>query len=120
MNRQLLIYFSLFIGLIAFTIAYCAVTHFHLPLPRYYPMLNRWSIDKDANLPSIGWYSQTIMSLLIGCGFGGIAYLVGRLLHRSISKYLPIHILGWIAVAAAILMMLYIFQHEWRDWMVGQ
>ncbi len=52
-------YFSLFMGLIAFTIAYCAITHFQIPLPRYYPTLNQWSMIKDSDLPSMGWYAQT-------------------------------------------------------------
>ena len=115
MKRQPLSHFSLFIGLIVFTITYCAITRFHLPLPRYYPTLNRWSIVTDANLPSISWYGQTMASLLIGCGFGGLVYLIG-LSRRSISEYIPLRIVGWIAVTAAILMMLYIFQHEWRNW----
>ena len=119
MERQPLSHFSLFIGLIAFTIAYCTITHFQLPLPRYYPTLNRWSMVKDANLPSISWYGQTMTSLLVGCGFGGLAYLIGLSLRRSISEYIPLHIVGWIAVAAAVLMMLYVFQHEWYDWMLG-
>ena len=119
MNRKPLLYFSLFIGLISFTIAYCVITQFHIPLPYYYPALNQWSMVTDPNLPSMGWYAQTVASLLIGGVSGGLAYLLGLFRQPISEDALPLQIVGWIAVAAAILMMLYIFQSEWRHWIVG-
>jgi len=97
MNRQPLFYFALVIGLIAFMLAYCASIYFHIPLPRYYPTRNQWSMVKDANYPSMGWYAQTVASLMVGCGVGGLAYRIGQSVRQSIGEHsfsceLPV---GW-------------------------
>ena len=112
-------YFSLFIALVAFTVAYCAITYFRIPLPRYYPTLNQWSMTNDPNLPSMGWYAQTIASLCVGAIIGGGAYLVGSRNKIINERVIVAQTAGWIAVVATVLMMLYIFQHEWQHWIAG-
>ena len=117
MNRKTAYHFSLFIGLIAFTIVYCTIKHLSIPLLRYYPTLNQWSMIKDPDIPSMGWYAQTLVSLCIGSVCGAIAYLIGSL-RRLVSERVLV-IVGWMAVAAAGLMMLYLFQREWQGWIAS-
>lgn len=117
MNRRTAYHFSLFIGLIGFTLAYCSVKHFSIPLPRYYPTLNQWSMIEDPEIPSMRWYAQTLLSLCIGSVCGAIAYLIGTF-RQSVSERALV-IVGWLTVVAASLMMLYLFQHEWRAWIAG-
>lgn len=120
MDRKPLFYLSLFTALTAFTFTYCATSHFQIPLPRYYPTLNQWSMIRDPALPSIGWYSQTITSLCVGGVIGRIVHLAGARSQLVNEPAIFAQIAGWIAVISAVLMMLYVFQHEWRYWMVKQ
>jgi len=48
---------------------------------------------------------------------GVIAYLIG-FLRQSVSERALV-IVGWMAVAAAGLMMLYLFQREWQGWIAS-
>jgi hypothetical protein len=75
---------------------------------------------KDSDLPSMGWYAQTIASLCVRCIIGGVAYLFASRSQLLNERAILTQIAGWIAVISAILMMLYIVQHEWRRWIIGQ
>jgi hypothetical protein len=48
---------------------------------------------------------------------GTIAYLIGWA--RRLVSERALVIVGWMAIVAAGLMMLYLFQHEWRGWIAG-
>jgi len=113
MHRERRLYLSLFVGLILFTLAYCGFRELRVPMPHYYPTLKKWSAATIPNLPSMGWYALTGVSLLTA-GIGGV--LAYTLSGQSPVSLRTVKTVGWIAVAASVLLMVYIFQREWRHW----
>ena len=64
------------------------------------------------------WYdgnSNTVQAKAAGGG----AYLIGLRSRRISQHAIFTQVAGWIAIVAVILMMFYVLQAEWRDWMMG-
>jgi hypothetical protein len=117
MNHKPVLYLSLFVALIIFTLTYTAIQHFSIPLPRYYPTLKQWAVAKSSDIPSMGWYAQTLVSLCVGGIVGGGGYLIAS--RRQLVNERFLIGAGWVAVAFAVLMMIYVVQRECRHWIVG-
>lgn len=114
------IYFSGCVLLIIFALSYCAVPLFHLKLPRYYPTLRQWKTVKEADVPSMGWYGQTVFAFLLSVP---ISVLVFFIFSHSFKKELPdtsiwYKLAGGIAVGAVLLMMVFFAWHEYDVWVI--
>ena len=115
-DRTMLI---LCVALIAFGVVY----YLDPPMPKYYPVVNQWSVQGDLKGPAMGWYGRS------GAGFAAaatVSLLLSLLLRKNEQQHMdesahsiPVWLAyGLAAVTASVLavLMVAIVLHASQEW----